>query len=55
MKKHRWDLGQMRNGETFKRIISRFWMRSIIIWRILQIEVSVVHLIGIIYIHAKAS
>ena len=29
----------MRNGKIFKRIISSYWMRSSMIWRILQIKV----------------
>ena len=35
----------MRNGKIFKRIISSYWMRSSVIWRILQIEVCVMRLI----------
>ena len=35
----------MRNGKIFKRIISSHWMRSSVIWRILQIEVCVMRLI----------
>ena len=35
----------MRNGKIFKRIISSHWMRSRVIWRILQIGVCVMRLI----------
>ena len=46
----------IRNGKIFKRILSSYWMRSSMIWRILQIEVCVLRLIGIVFhIHTKAS
>ena len=47
---------RMRNGKIFKRIITSYWMRSSMIWRILQIEVCAMRLIGIGFqIHTKAS
>ena len=46
----------MRNRKIFQRIISGYWMRSSMIWRILQIEVGVMRLIGMsVHIHTKAS
>ena len=46
----------MRNRKIFQRIISGYWMRSSMIWRILQIEVCVMRLMGMsVHIHTKAS
>ena len=46
----------MKNEKIFKRIISSYWKRSSVIWRILQIEVCVMRLIGMdFHIHTKSS
>ena len=46
----------MRNGKIFKRIITSYWMRSSVIWRILQFEVCVMRLIDMgFHLHMKAS